>query len=156
MNNFSENALFTDFYELTMAQGYWKNNMDSKVVFDMFFRRNPFNGGFSVLAGNETLLDAIIHFHFEDDDIEYLKEQGIFEQGFLDYLKEFKFSGDIYTMDEGTVIFPQEPLVRVHANLIEAQILEGLILNIINFQSLIATKTARVYLSAKGAPIMEF
>ncbi|MBD5408127.1 MAG: nicotinate phosphoribosyltransferase [Treponema sp.] len=156
MNNFSENALFTDFYELTMAQGYWKNNMDSKVVFDMFFRRNPFNGGFSVLAGNETLLDAIIHFHFEDDDIEYLKEQGIFEQGFLDYLKEFKFSGDIYTMDEGTVIFPQEPLVRVHANLIEAQILEGLILNIINFQSLIATKTARVYLAAKGAPIMEF
>ena len=156
MNNFAENALFTDFYELTMAQGYWKNNMNSKVVFDMFFRKNPFNGGFSVLAGNETLLDAIMNFHFEDEDIAYLKEQGIFEQGFLDYLKDFRFSGDIYTMNEGTVVFPQEPLVRVHANLIEAQILEGLILNVINFQSLIATKTARVYLASKGAPIMEF
>ena len=153
---FCSNALFTDFYELTMAQGYWKAQMNQEVVFDMFFRRNPFNGGFSVLAGNETLIDSITEFHFEDDDIAFLKEQGIFEQGFLDYLKTFRFTGDLYTMDEGTVIFPQEPLVRIHANLIEAQILEGLILNIVNFQSLIATKTARVWLASKGAPIMEF
>ena len=148
--------MFTDFYELTMAQGYWKEGMNQKVIFDMFFRRNPFNGGFSVLAGNETLLDAITEFSFSEDDIKYLAEQKIFEQGFLDFLKDFKFSGDIYMMDEGTVIFPQEPLLRIHANLIEAQIVEGLILNIVNFQSLIATKTARVWLASKKAPIMEF
>ena len=159
MNNstyFSSNALFTDFYELTMAQGYWKEGMNQTVVFDMFFRKNPFNGGFSVLAGNETLLDAITQFSFSEDDINYLAEQKIFEKGFLDYLKRFKFSGDIYMMDEGTVIFPQEPLLRIHANLIEAQIVEGLILNVINFQSLIATKTARVWIASKKAPIMEF
>ncbi len=159
MNNQNENlssALFTDFYELTMAQGYWKDNMNQKVVFDMFFRKNPFNGGFSILAGNETLMDHIMNFRFSKEDIEYLSEQKIFEKGFLDYLRTFKFSGDLYTMDEGTVIFPQEPIVRIHANLIEAQILEGLILNQINFQSLIATKTARIWLASKKAPIMEF
>lgn len=160
MNNISKeiinNALFTDFYELTMAQGYWKENMNQDVVFDMFFRKNPFNGGFSILAGNETLLDAITSFHFEKEDIDYLRQQKIFEEGFLDYLKDFKFIGDIYTMDEGTVIFPQEPIVRIHANLIEAQILEGLVLNTVNFQSLIATKTARIWLASKKAPIMEF
>lgn len=155
-NYFSSNALFTDFYELTMAQGYWKEDMNQEVVFDMFFRRNPFNGGFSVLAGNETLLDAVTEFRFGEDDIEFLRSQKIFEEGFLEYLKDWHFTGDLYTMDEGTVIFPQEPLVRIHANLIEAQILEGLILNIVNFQSLIATKTARVWLASKGAPIMEF
>ena len=153
---FSSNALFTDFYELTMAQGYWKEDMNQKVVFDMFFRRNPFNGGFSVLAGNEPLLDAITEFRFNEDDIEFLRSQNIFEEGFLEYLKDWHFTGDLYTMDEGSVIFPQEPLVRIHANLIEAQILEGLVLNMVNFQSLIATKTARVYLASKGAPIMEF
>lgn len=159
MNNQNENlssALFTDFYELTMAQGYWKDNMNQKVVFDMFFRKNPFNGGFSILAGNETLMDHIMNFRFSKEDIEYLSEQKIFEKGFLDYLRTFKFSGDLYTMDEGTVIFPQEPIVRIHANLIEAQILEGVILNQINFQSLIATKTARIWLASKKAPIMEF
>jgi nicotinate phosphoribosyltransferase len=149
-------ALFTDFYELTMAQGYWKENMNDQVVFDMFFRKNPFNGGFSVLAGNETLMDIITEFRFSDDDIAFLAEQKIFEQGFLDYLKDFHFTGDLYTMDEGTVVFPQEPVVRIHANLIEAQILEGVVLNHINFQSLIATKTARTWLASKKAPIMEF
>lgn len=159
MNNLNENfssALFTDFYELTMAQGYWKENMNQKVVFDMFFRKNPFNGGFSVLAGNETLIDHIMNFRFCEEDIDFLADQKIFEKGFLDYLKDFKFTGDLYTMDEGTVVFPQEPLVRIHANLIEAQILEGVILNQINFQSLIATKTARIWLASKKAPIMEF
>ncbi|MGP1458769.1 MAG: nicotinate phosphoribosyltransferase [Treponema sp.] len=155
-NYFTQNALFTDFYELTMAQGYWKEGMNRQAVFDMFFRRNPFSGGFSVFAGSETLMDALERFHFEDDDIAFLSEQGIFERSFLDYLKGFRFSGDIYTMDEGSVVFPQEPLLRIHADLIEAQIIEGLILNIINFQSLIATKTARVWLASRGAPIMEF
>lgn len=153
---FTEDALFTDFYELTMAQGYWKENMNQKVVFDMFFRRNPFSGGFSVFAGSEPLMDAVTNFRFDDDDIAYLSEQGIFDRNFLEYLKGFKFTGDIYIMDEGSVIFPQEPLLRIHADLIEAQILEGLILNIINFQSLIATKAARVWLASKCAPIMEF
>ena len=149
-------ALFTDFYELTMAQGYWKQNMNQKVVFDMFFRRNPFNGGFSVFAGIETLLDALTSFSFTAEDIAYLKEQGIFEQGFLDYLKDFHFSGDLYSFEEGSIIFPQEPLVRIHANLIEAQIVEGLVLNHCNFQSLIATKTARIWLASKKGGIMEF
>jgi nicotinate phosphoribosyltransferase len=155
-NKHLKSALFTDFYELTMAQGYWKENMNQQVVFDMFFRRNPFNGGFSVLAGNETLLDVLTSFHFSTEDIDYLSAQKIFEQGFLDYLKDFRFRGDLYMMDEGTVIFPQEPLVRIHANLIEAQIVEGLILNRVNFQSLIATKTARVWLAANKGGIMEF
>lgn len=161
MENHIENstincALFTDFYELTMAQGYWKQNMNQKVVFDMFFRRNPFNGGFSVFAGIETLLDSLTAFRFTEDDIAYLKEQGIFEQGFLDYLKDFHFTGDLYSFEEGSIIFPQEPLVRIHANLIEAQIIEGLVLNHCNFQSLIATKTARIWLASKKGGIMEF
>ncbi|WP_147612783.1 nicotinate phosphoribosyltransferase [Treponema pectinovorum] len=151
-----KNALFTDFYELTMAQGYWKNEMDHDVVFDMFFRRQAFNGGFSVFAGLDTLLDAITDFSFTEDDIEYLKSQGIFEQGFLDYLKDFRFTGDMYAFKEGSVIFPQEPIIRIHAKLIEAQIVEGLILNQINFQSLIATKTTRIWLASKKGSIMEF
>lgn len=155
-NSIINSALFTDFYELTMAQGYWKNDMNNDVVFDMFFRRQPFNGGFSVFAGLDTLLDAITDFTFSDEDIAYLKGRGIFEQGFLDYLKDFRFTGDIWAFEEGSVIFPQEPILRIHANLIEAQIVEGLILNHINFQSLIATKTARVWLASHKGAIMEF
>jgi len=155
-NSTINSALFTDFYELTMAQGYWKQKMNQTVVFDMFFRRQPFNGGFSIFAGIETLLDALTTFSFSASDIAYLKEQGIFEQGFLDYLATFHFSGDLYSFDEGSIIFPQEPLVRIHANLIEAQIIEGLVLNHCNFQSLIATKTARVWLASKKGSIMEF
>ncbi len=117
--------------------------MNRPVVFDMFFRRQPWAGGFSVLAGNETLLDILTSFRFSASDIAYLAEQKIFEKGFLDYLKDFSFGGDVYMMNEGSVIFPQEPLIRIHANLIEAQIVEGLILNHVNFQSLIATKTSR-------------
>src|SRR5574344_140528 len=155
-NSCINSALFTDFYELTMAPGYWREKMNQRVAFDMFFRRNPFNGGFSVLAGNETLLDAITSFRFSKADIDYLASQKMFDQGFLDYLSAWHFTGDLYTMDEGTVIFPQEPIVRIEADLIEAQIVEGLILNHINFQSLIATKTARVWLASNKGGIMEF
>ena len=155
-NSIINSALFTDFYELTMAQGYWKNGMNQQVVFDMFFRRQPFRGGFSVFAGLETLLEALTDFTFSEDDIAYLKAQDMFEQGFLDYLKDFRFRGDMYAFAEGSVIFPQEPIIRIHANLIEAQIVEGLVLNHINFQSLIATKTARVWLASKKGSIMEF
>ena len=155
-STFSKSALFTDFYELTMAQGYWKQNMNHPVVFDMFFRKQPLNGEFSVFAGIEPLLDSLEDFSFDEDEISYLREQDIFEESFLEYLKGFKFSGDLYSFEEGSVIFPQEPLVRIHANLIEAQIIEGLVLNLCNFQSLIATKTARVWLSSKKGNVMEF
>lgn len=150
------NALFTDFYELTMAQGYLKQHMNHPAVFDMFFRRQPFDGGFAVFAGIEPLIDMLTSFSFSEDDIAYLDSLGIFETVFLDYLKNFRFSGDLYAVKEGSLVFPSEPLVRVHANLIEAQIIEGLILNTINFQSLIATKTARVWLASKKGSIMEF
>lgn len=152
----AHSALFTDFYELTMAQGYWKNNMNSTAVFDMFFRRQPFDGGFSVFAGIEPLIDALTSFSFSDEDIAYLESLHFFEKEFLDYLSSFRFSGDVYSMDEGSVIFPNEPIIRVHASLIEAQIIEGLVLNTINFQSLVATKTARVWLASKKGHIMEF
>lgn len=149
-------ALFTDFYELTMAQGYWKNKMNYPAVFDMFFRRQPFNGGFSVFAGLHTLLEALETFSFSQEDIDYLSSLGIFEDGFLDYLKDFRFSGHLYAQDEGSIVFPNEPLIRIHANLIEAQLIEGLVLNHINFQSLVATKTARVWLASNKGHIMEF
>lgn len=155
-STFSKSALFTDFYELTMAQGYWKQNMNGLAVFDMFFRRQPFNGGFSVFAGIEPLLDSLEEFTFDDEEISYLRAQGIFEEGFLSYLKDFRFSGDLYSFEEGSLIFPQEPVIRIHARLIEAQIIEGLVLNLCNFQSLIATKTARVWLSSKKGSVMEF
>jgi len=152
----TESALFTDFYELTMAQGYWKRNMNTLSVFDMFFRRQPFNGGFSVFAGLGPLLETIENFRFSKEDIGYLDSLSLFEKGFLDYLESFRFSGDIWAMDEGSIVFPNEPLLRVHAKVIEASIIEGLVLNTINFQSLIATKTARIWLASKKGPIMEF
>lgn len=150
------NALFTDFYELTMAQGYWKEKMNVDVVFDMFFRRQPWDGGFSVMAGSTPLIDSLTSFRFSKSDIAYLASQKIFDERFLDYLSHFHFSGDVYTTDEGSIVFPQEPLVRIHAPLIEAQIVEGLVLNIVNFQSLIATKTARVWLASNKGVLMEF
>ncbi|MDR3284499.1 MAG: nicotinate phosphoribosyltransferase [Treponema sp.] len=149
-------ALFTDFYELTMAQGYWKRKMDEPAVFDMFFRRQPYDGGFSVFAGLGTLFDSLEGFVFREDDLVYLESLGIFESSFLDYLRSFRFSGDLYAIDEGSLVFPGEPLARLHANLIEAQVVEGLILNHLNFQSLIATKTARIWLASRRGRIMEF
>lgn len=150
------NALFTDFYELTMAQGYWKEQNNIKASFDMFFRSHPFGGGYSVFAGLWPLIKDILNFHFEKEDIEFLKSLNMFDSQFLDYLSSFKFSGSFYAFDEGSLIFPNEPIIRVEAPIIEALILEGLILNTINFQSLIATKTARVYLSSNKGQIMEF
>lgn len=149
-------ALFTDFYELTMAQGFWKNNLNYETVFDMFFRRQPFGGGYSVLAGIEPLLQSILDFHFSSEDIEYLRNQRIFSNDFLNFLKNYSFSGSVYAMDEGSLIFPNEPIIRVEARIIDAMILEGLLLNTINFQSLIATKTARIWLASRKGSIMEF
>ena len=156
MNCSPNSALFADFYALTMAQGFWKLKMNKRAVFEMFFRTQPFNGGFSVFAGLGTLLERLKEFVFSDDDIDYLAGLGAFEKPFLDYLRGFKFSGSIWALDEGTVVFPNEPLIRVDGGLIECQIIEGLILNTINFQSLIATKTARVFLASGNKSIMEF
>jgi len=155
-NNTETSALFTDFYSLTMAQGYWKNNRQERVVFEMFFRQQPFGGGYSIFAGLETLLDKITGYKFTNSDIEYLNSLKIFDSGFLDYLKTFCFNGTLWAMDEGTVIFPHEPLIRVEGNLIECQIIEGLLLNVINFQSLIATKTCRIWLASEKGSVMEF
>jgi nicotinate phosphoribosyltransferase len=149
-------ALFTDFYELTMAQGFWKQGMNRPAVFDMFFRRQPFSGGFSIFAGLETVLDRLKDFRFYPEDLEYLASLGFFEKEFLDFLGTFRFSGTLWAMDEGTVVFPQEPMLRVEASLIEAQIIEGMILNTLNFQTLIATKSARVWLASGKGSIMEF
>ncbi|MDR1094889.1 MAG: nicotinate phosphoribosyltransferase [Spirochaetaceae bacterium] len=151
-----QTALFCDFYALTMAQGYWKKNMVRKSVFEMFFRKHPFQGGFSIFAGLQPLLEKLAEFSFSVDDIAYLRSLAFFEDAFLDYLAGFRFTGTVHAMDEGTVVFPQEPLVRITGNLIECQLVEGLVLNTINFQSLIATKTARVYLAAQNGLIMEF
>jgi len=155
-NNSENSALFTDFYSLTMAQGYWKNNRQEKAVFEMFFRQQPFGGGYSIFAGLGTLLERLSNFSFSDDDAEYLRSIKIFDDGFIDYLKTFHFSGSFWAMDEGTVVFPHEPLIRVEGNLVECQLIEGLILNIVNFQSLIATKACRVWLAAGKGNVMEF
>ncbi len=148
--------LFTDFYELTMAQGYFLNQHNPDVVFDMFYRRHPFNGGFEIFCGLENLLTALSELQFSTDDIEYLENLQVFEKSFLNYLKDFRFSGTVYAFDEASVIFPGEPLIRVHAPLIEAQLIESLVLNIINFQTLIATKSARLLHATRYGRILEF
>jgi nicotinate phosphoribosyltransferase len=149
-------ALFTDFYSLTMAQGYWKQNRNRTAVFEVFFRRQPFGGGYAIFAGLGTLLNYLERFTFSDEDTAYLKTLGLFEEAFIQYLGNFRFSGSLWAMDEGTVVFPQEPLIRIKGNLIECQIIEGILLNIINFQSLIATKSRRVWLASEKGAIMEF
>jgi len=152
----STSALFTDFYSLTMAQGFWKNKRTECAVFEMFFRQNPFGGGYSIFAGLGTLLEKLSSFSFSDEDIAYLKTLDVFEDGFTDYLKSFSFKGALWAMDEGTVVFPHEPVIRVEGNLVECQIIEGLILNVINFQMLVATKTCRIWLASGKGNVMEF
>ena len=149
-------TLLTDLYELTMMQGYFKNPTNQTVIFDMFYRVNPCGGSFAITAGLEQMIEYIENLHFTDDDIEYLRSLHIFEDDFLEYLRSFKFTGDIYAIPEGTVVFPREPLVKVIAPIMEAQLVETAILNIINHQSLIATKAARVCYAARGDGIMEF
>ena len=149
-------TLLTDLYELTMMQGYFKNPTNQTVIFDMFYRTNPCGGAFAITAGLEQMIEYIENLHFTDEDIEYLGSLNIFEDDFLEYLRNFEFTGDIYAIPEGTVVFPREPLVKVVAPIMEAQLVETAILNIINHQSLIATKAARVCYAAKGDAIMEF
>ena len=150
-------TLMTDLYQLTMMQGYFEDNKhNKKAVFDMFYRKNPSNNGYAIACGLEQVVDYIKNIKFDDANINYLRSLNIFKENFLEYLKTFKFTGDIYAIPEGTIVFPGEPLIRVKSTIIEAQFVETTILNIINHQSLIATKAARVAWAAEGDVVMEF
>jgi len=150
-------TLLTDLYELTMMQGYFRNaEVNDTVIFDMFYRTNPEGNGYAIAAGLEQVMDYIMNLHFSEDDIAYLAGLHIFEEDFLEYLREFKFTGDVYAIPEGSVVFPREPLVKVIAPIMQAQLIETALLNIINHQSLIATKASRIVRAAKGDGVMEF
>ena len=148
-------TLLTDLYELTMMQGYFKNKTNETVIFDVFYRSNPEDAAYSITAGLAQVIEYIEGLHFDETDINYLRSTGFFQEDFLEYLKDFRFTGDIYAIPEGTVVFPKEPLLKVIAPIMEAQIVETAILNIINHQSLICTKAARVVYAAGGG-VMEF
>lgn len=149
-------TLLTDLYELTMMQGYYKSGSNPTVLFDVFYRTNPSGGGFAIAAGLEQVIQYIKELRFEKEDISYLASLNLFDKDFLDYLRNFRFTGDIYAIPEGTVVFPREPLIKVVAPIMEAQLIETALLNIVNHQSLIATKAARVVYAARGDGIMEF
>ena len=149
-------TLLTDFYELTMMQGYFKYKNNDRVVFDVFYRENPSGGGYAICAGLEQIIDYINSLSFTEDDIEYFRSLKCFDEDFLNYLRNFRFTGNIYAVPEGTVVFPMEPLIKVIAPIMEAQLIETALLNIINHQSLIATKASRVVYAADGQPVMEF
>ncbi|MBN2280423.1 MAG: nicotinate phosphoribosyltransferase [Candidatus Marinimicrobia bacterium] len=148
--------LLTDFYELTMAQGYFYNCPDKEVVFDYFVRKNPFQGGYMVFAGLAPLLQLLEKFQFSEKSIEYLKNQGIFGDEFLDFLANLHFDCDVFSIKEGDIFFPNEPAIIVKGNIIQAQLIETIVLNVLNFQSLIATKTSRIIEAAKGRGVLEF
>ena len=150
-------TLLTDLYELTMMQGYFKEkDANETVIFDMFYRTNPHGNGFAICAGLEQAIEYIKGLHFDESDIEYLRSLNIFEEDFLEYLSTFRFTGDIYAIPEGTVVFPRESLIKVIAPIMQAQLVETALLTIINHQSLIATKTERIVHAAKGDGVMEF
>lgn len=149
-------TLMTDLYELTMMQGYFKAGNKQRVIFDVFYRKNPSGSAYAVMAGVEQVIEYIRELTFSEDDIRYLKDTGIFEDDFLEYLEQFKFSGNIYAIPEGSVIFPREPLMKIVAPVMEAQLIETAVLNIINHQCLIATKASRVVYAANGDGVMEF
>jgi nicotinate phosphoribosyltransferase len=156
-------ALLTDLYQLTMAYGYWKQDrLDQEAVFHLTFREHPFQSGYTVACGLADAINYILHFRFGADDLAYLGEleggdgKKLFEAAFLDYLHTVCFSGNVEAIPEGSVVFPHEPLLRISGPLLECQLLETALLNIINFQTLIATKAARICLAAKGAPVLEF
>ena len=150
-------TLLTDLYQLTMMQGYFKHkDRNETVIFDAFFRQNPMGSGYSIMAGLEQVIQYIKDLKFDPEDIAYLAGLGIFSEDFLAYLKNFRFTGDIYAIPEGSVMFPREPMIKVIAPIMQAQLIETAILNIVNHQSLIATKASRVCFAAKGDGIMEF
>jgi len=145
MDTLTENTgLYTDYYELTMAQGYFLSSKENEqTVFDYYYRTNPYEGGYLIFAGLQDLLQILKNFSYSKENIEFLKKTGLKDE-FLEYLKDFKFTATVYSMKEGEIVFPNEPLVRVEGNIIEAQLIETLLLNYLNFQSLIATKACRI------------
>ena len=150
-------SMVMDFYELTMSNGYFRDGVsNARVAFDVFYRKNPDNGGFAIFAGLAQVVEYIRSLHFTEDDIAFLRAQGIFDEGFLDYLRHFRFTGDLYALREGTVMYPNTPVVTVVAPLIEAQIVETAILLEINHQSLIATKANRIVRAAQGRVVSDF
>lgn len=150
-------ALLTDFYEITMGRGYFNSEMRDKIAyFDVFFRKVPDGGGYAIAAGLEQIIEYINDLHFTESDIEYLRSKKIFDEDFLAYLSDFRFTGDIWSVPEGTVIFPYEPILTVRAPVIQAQLVETYILLCFNHQALVATKASRMVRAAKGRPISEF
>ena len=150
-------TMLCDYYELTVANGYFKSGMAGDIAyFDMFFRDVPDGGGFAIAAGLEQLIEYIDNIHFTDEDIEYLRAKQVFDEDFLQRLKTFRFTGDIWAIPEGTPIFPGEPILTVAAPAIEAQLVETFILLSLNHQSLIATKANRIVRAAGGRPVLEF
>lgn len=159
-NNFNDGinlTMLTDFYEITMANGYFENGMaDNVAYFDMFFRKVPDGGGFAITAGLEQVIDYLSHLKFTENDISYLRSKGCFSEKFLEYLRNFEFKCDVWAVPEGTPVFPGEPIITVRGPVVQAQFVETMILLIINHQSLIATKANRIVRAAQGRPVMEF
>ena len=150
-------SMVMDLYELTMAGGYFSDEMMAEsVTFDVFYRGNPDNGGFAIFAGLEQVVEYVENFHFATEDIDYLRSLGIFHEDFLNYLANYRFHGDIYAFPEGTIMYPNEPILTVVAPPIDAQLVETAILAQINHQSLIATKTQRIVRSAAGRAVSDF
>jgi len=150
-------TMLLDYYELTMSNGYFVNGQKDKIaVFDMFFRKIPDGGGFAIFAGLDQLIDYIANLHFSDSDIAFLRSKGIFDERFLQYLRDFSFACDVWAAKEGTPVFPNEPVVIVRGPIIQAQLIETMVLLSINYQSLIATKANRIVRAADGRPVMEF
>ena len=158
MKDISRNlTMLCDFYELTMANGYFKTGLcDQIVYFDVFYRQNPDGGGYAVAAGLEQIVEYIQNLHFDEDDLAFLRAKGMFDEAFLNYLRTFRFTGDIWAVPEGTYVFPGEPLMTVRAPTIEAQFIETYVLMVINHESLIATKASRLTRAAKGRAVSEF
>lgn len=149
-------SLVMDFYELTMSQVYFNQHKNEEVVFDLFYRRNPDNGGLAIFAGLNQIIDYVQSLHFDKEEIDYLRSLGKFSDEFLDYLSTVRFTGDLWSVPEGTPVFPYEPLIKVRAPLIEAQLIETAMLLAVNHQTLIATKARRIVQAAKGKAVMEF
>ncbi len=150
-------TMMCDFYELTMANGYFVHGLKDQICyFDVFFRTTPDDGGYAICAGLEQVVDYIKELHFDKEDIEYLRSKKRFSEEFLEYLKDFKFTGSIWAIPEGTPVFPYEPLMTIKARAVEAQLIETFILSEINHQTLVATKAARIVRVAEGRAILEF
>ena len=158
MKKISRNlTMLFDYYEMTMANGYFKKGMGDMIsYFDVFYRSNPDDGGYAIAAGLEQVIEYINDLHFDEEDIAYLRSKGCFDEAFLAYLSNFKFTGDIWAVPEGTVVFPGEPLLTVRARTMEAQFIETYLLMMLNHESMIATKAARITRAAKGRPVSEF